>query len=88
MRLLLGQRAVMRSCPRNAARVDAPLLLLQGAGDALVDPRGSDEILAAARSADKAKVVAPLGGHGASAVETSVEPVLRWLRAHGPAPGR
>lgn len=87
MRFLLGQRAVMKACPRNAARVGAPLLLVQGAGDALVDPRGNDEILAAARSADKARLVAPEGGHGASAVETSVQALIRWLQAHRPAPG-
>jgi len=87
MRFLLGQRAVMKACPRNAAAVHAPLLLVQGAGDALVDPRGSDEILAAAGTADKVKLVAARGGHGASAVETIVEALLAWLRARRPSRG-
>jgi alpha-beta hydrolase superfamily lysophospholipase len=92
MRYLLAQRAVMNACLVNAAAVDAPLLLVQGAEDALVDPRGNDEILAAARTADKAKLVTTRGAHGSSAVETSVEELLRWLQAHrqdgGPRPGR
>jgi len=82
LRYLLAQRAVMNACPRNAAAIDAPLLLVEGAEDALVDPRGNDEILAAARSADKTKLVAPRGAHGASAVETTVDELLRWLLAH------
>jgi alpha-beta hydrolase superfamily lysophospholipase len=82
MRYLLAQREVMNACPRNAALVDAPLLLVQGAEDRLVDPRGNEEILAAARTADKTRLVAPRGAHGASAVETVVEELVRWLGAH------
>jgi alpha-beta hydrolase superfamily lysophospholipase len=85
LRYLLAQRAVMNACLENAAAVDAPLLLVQGAEDALVDPAGNDEILAAARTADKARLVAPRGAHGSSAVETVVEELLRWLQAHRPA---
>ncbi len=81
MRYLLAQREVMTACPANAAAVDAPLLLVQGAADALVDPAGNDEILAAARTADKARLVAARGGHGSSSVETTVEELLRWLQA-------
>lgn len=82
IRYLLAQRRVMRACAANAARIEAPLFLVQGANDALVDPAGNQQILAAAKSADKTLIVAPRGGHGASAVETSVEPLLTWLRAH------
>jgi acylglycerol lipase len=82
MRYLLAQREVMNACPRNAAAIDAPLLLVQGAEDALVDPRGNDEILASARTADKVRLVAARGAHGSSAVETIVEELLQWLRAH------
>lgn len=86
MRYLLAQRAVMNACLENAAAVDAPLLLIQGAEDALVDPGGNEAILAAARTVDKVRLVAPRGGHGASAVETVVEALLRWLQAHRPGP--
>jgi acylglycerol lipase len=82
LRYLLAQREVMTSCVKNAAAIDAPLLLVQGAEDALVDPRGNDEILAAARTADKVKLVAARGAHGSSAVETVVEELIRWLQAH------
>jgi acylglycerol lipase len=82
MRYLLSQREVMTSCLKNAAAVGAPLLLVQGAEDALVDPRGNDEILAAAGTTDKMKLVAPRGAHGSSAVETSVAELLQWLRSH------
>jgi len=82
MRYLMAQREVMNACVKNAAAVDAPLLLVQGAEDALVDPRGNDEILAAARTADRVKLLAPRGAHGSSAVETVVEELVRWLEAH------
>jgi alpha-beta hydrolase superfamily lysophospholipase len=84
MRYMLAQREVMNACAENAAVVDAPLLIVQGAGDALVDPRGNDEILAAAATTDKAKLVAAQGAHGSSAVETVVEELVKWLRAHHP----
>lgn len=82
MRLMTAQQKVMRRCPSNAARTDAPLLVIQGAQDALVDPRGTDEILAAAKSRDTTKQVAAAGGHGTSAVETMVEPIVGWLMTH------
>jgi acylglycerol lipase len=82
MRYMLAQREVMNGCLKNAAAIDAPLLLVQGAEDALVDPRGNDEILAAARTADKVKLVAARGAHGSSAVETIVDELLQWLRSH------
>lgn len=82
LRHLLGQRRVMMACARNAARVTAPLLLVEGARDALVDRRGNDEILAAAGSADATRLVAEDGAHGATSVETVVEPLLAWLVRH------
>ncbi len=82
MRFLMAQQKVMRRCPQNAAATTAPLLLIQGAQDALVDPRGTDEILAAAASPDKTLQVPPQGGHGSSAVETQVQPIVAWLLAH------
>jgi alpha-beta hydrolase superfamily lysophospholipase len=81
MRFMLAQKQVMDRCAANAAVSAAPLLLVQGANDALIDPRGGDEILAAAKGGDKAKLTAPNGGHGSSAVETMVEPIVSWLQA-------
>jgi len=82
LRYLTGQRKVMKRCPKHAEAVRAPLLLVQGAHDGLVDPESFDELLAAATVPDKRKLVAPAGGHGSSAVETMVEPLVEWLTAH------
>ncbi len=82
MRYLLAQNQVMNACLQNTAVVKAPLLLIQGAEDVLVDPRGNEEIMAAARMADKMKLVAPKGGHGSSAVETMVDELVAWIGAH------
>lgn len=79
LRFLLGQRRVMGACARNAARVRSPVLLVEGAHDALVDPRGNAEIVAAARGT---RLVAVDGAHGATAVETMIEPLLDWLGRH------
>lgn len=84
MRYLLAQRQVMDRCATNAALTSAPVLLLQGDQDLMVDPRGNDEILAAARNRDTTKLVVAGGGHGSSSVETMVEPLVAWLRAHLP----
>lgn len=81
MRYLLAQRDVMNRCPENAAHIAAPFLLLEGALDALVDPRGSDEILAAVKGSDVTRLRAPEGAHGSSAVETMVGPLLEWIIA-------
>ncbi len=87
MRAMFGERAVMGDCERNAAALEVPLLLVQGARDALVDPAGSDAILAAARVPDKTKLVAESGAHGASAVETETRALVAWLERHrAPAP--
>lgn len=82
MRTLFAQRAVMDRCVENAGRTTAPLLVVEGAHDALVDPHGTDELVAAARDAERLK--APDGGHGSSAVETEVTSILRWLSRHAP----
>lgn len=85
MRYLLAQKQVMDRCASNAAATSAPVLLLQGEQDLMVDPRGNDEILAAAQSRDTTKLVVAGGGHGSSSVETMVEPIVGWLRAHLPS---
>jgi len=84
LRYLSAQREVMNRCPRNLAAVRAPLLLVQGAHDALVDPASFDDLLAGARVSDKRKLVAPDGGHGSSAVETVVPPIVEWFTSHAP----
>jgi alpha-beta hydrolase superfamily lysophospholipase len=82
LRYLLAQRKVMNRCPQNMAAVKTPLLLVQGAHDALVDPASIDALLSAAQVSDKRKLIAPDGGHGASAVETMVQPLVAWFTAH------
>ena len=82
LRYLSAQRTVMNRCPQNVAAVDAPLLLVQGAHDVLVDPASFDALLRAARAADKHKLVAPDGGHGSSAVETIVRQLMAWFTSH------
>ena len=79
MRYLLAQRKVMDGCAGNIALTDAPVLLVQGAADAQVDPKGNDELLAVSKSADKRKLVAPRAGHGSSAVESVISPLVDWL---------
>ncbi|MGC4118611.1 MAG: alpha/beta fold hydrolase [Myxococcales bacterium] len=79
MRYLMAQKKVMDACAPNLAAADVPVLIVQGAADALVDPKGNDELLAAARSTDKRKLVAPFAGHGSSAVESMISPLVDWL---------
>ena len=86
MRAMFGERSVIADCEKNAAALEVPLLLVQGERDALVDPSGSDAILAAARVADKTKLSAPRGAHGATAVETVVGDLVAWLERHRAAP--
>ncbi len=76
LRYLLAQRRVMDRSVTNAKATDAPLLLIQGARDWVVDPTGNDALLAAARTTDKVKVIAADGAHGSTAVETMVDPDL------------
>jgi alpha-beta hydrolase superfamily lysophospholipase len=82
LRYLKAQRGVMNRCKKNIARIRSPLLLVLGAQDALVKPASVDELLEAAKVSDKRKLVAPDGGHGSSAVETMVQPLLDWVAAH------
>jgi alpha-beta hydrolase superfamily lysophospholipase len=82
LRYLFAERKIMKRCPKNVAAVQAPLLLVQGAHDALVDPTSFDELLRAAQVSDKQKLVAPDGGHGSSAVETMVQPLVEWFVSH------
>lgn len=81
LRYLLAQSKVMARCPTNAKKVRAPLLMVEGRHDALVDPSGTAELFAMVPGPDKVKLVASDGGHGSSAVETLVEPILGWLEA-------
>lgn len=81
MRMLLAQKRLMDRLPANVAALDVPVLVVQGAYDALVDPQGNDELLACAKAPGSVKLCVPDGGHGSSAVETAVEPLVRWLEA-------
>lgn len=82
MRFMFAQKKVMDRCLNNVAAVHAPLLLVQGSQDSLVDPSGNTEILQAAPDTSKTLLIAPLGGHGASAVETKAGEIVAWLREH------
>jgi pimeloyl-ACP methyl ester carboxylesterase len=81
MRMLLAQKRVMDRLPENVGALTAPVLILEGAHDALIDPAGNNELLARAAVTGSTKVVAPDGGHGSSAVETTVESLVGWLEA-------
>ncbi|MFO0588126.1 MAG: alpha/beta fold hydrolase [Polyangiaceae bacterium] len=87
MRYLMAQKKVMDDCAANIAVTDVPVLLVQGAADALVDPKGNDELLAMARSTDRRKLVAPRAGHGSSAVESMIPELVDWLSRHVPTSG-
>lgn len=78
MRFLLAQAKVMDRCLENAKRLDAPVLVVEGTHDVLVDPAGTQELFDAIPSG-KQRLVAPEGGHGSSAVETQVEAIVEWL---------
>jgi alpha-beta hydrolase superfamily lysophospholipase len=84
LRYLLAQRKIMNRCLQNLVKVQAPLILVQGAHDALVDPASFDVFLSEARVVDKRKLIAPDGGHGSSAVETMVAPLVEWFISHTP----
>lgn len=79
IRMLLALRRLMRRLPANVAALDVPVLLVQGAHDALVDPRSNDAWFAGAKAAGSVTVIAPDGGHGASAVETVAGTLVQWL---------
>lgn len=81
MRAMSAEGALMKRCAENARGVHAPVLLISGQKDALVDPAGSAELFAAAASRDKQRLTSP-AGHGSRAVETVVEPLVKWFEAH------
>ncbi|MDP1823399.1 MAG: alpha/beta fold hydrolase [Archangium sp.] len=82
LRYLMAQSKVMERCPTNAKKLTAPLLMVEGRHDALVDPSGTAELFAAVPGSDKVKLVADEGGHGSSAVETRVASIVEWLSDH------
>jgi alpha-beta hydrolase superfamily lysophospholipase len=79
MRYLLAEQQVLKNSEVAIARIDAPVLFVEGVHDGLVDPTGTDALFRSAKSTDKARLTAPDGGHGSSAVETMVAPILEWL---------
>lgn len=81
MRYMSEQRRAMDRIPEHLAKLEVPLLLLQGARDDLVDPQSIDELLQRSASKDKRILIAPDGGHGSSTVETQVDAVRAWLLA-------
>lgn len=81
LRQLAAQRRLMNRCADHLAQVRAPVLLVQGRHDVLVDPRSYPQLVAAAVNTTAEHLLAPDGGHGASAVETMVEPLLAWIVA-------
>ncbi len=85
MRFMTAEQRVLQASKQAIASVDAPLLIVEGAHDALIDPAGTDELFALARSPDKRRLSAPDGGHGPSAVETMTDPLVDWLLAHADA---
>lgn len=84
MRYMTAQKEVMDRSAANAACVTAPLVIVQGAHDQLVDPQGNDEIFEAVKTRDKVKRIAPAGAHGSSAVETMASDLIRWMEEHLP----
>lgn len=84
LRMLLAQKRVMNRLLGNVASLDAPVLIVQGARDGLVDPAGHDVLIAKARATGSAKVIVADGGHGSSAVENAVEPIVRWIEEGSP----
>jgi alpha-beta hydrolase superfamily lysophospholipase len=84
MRYLAAQGALMARCCDNAARTVSPLLVVQGAQDALIEPGSLDALLERAPARDKQKLVVAEGGHGSSAVELAVDELVAWFLAHSP----
>lgn len=79
MRAMASEGAVMDRCATNAAASRAPLLLLQGEEDGLVDPKGNDELLARSAATEKRRVLVPDAGHGSSTVEAAVQVIVPWV---------
>lgn len=86
MRYMSAQGGIMDACDENIGAVDRPILLVQGAFDALVDPKGNDELLSLAKNSNKQKLIAANAGHGSSAVESMIPQLLGWLSKLAPEP--
>ncbi len=78
MASMTAARKIMTAAPRNAARLSAPGLIVEGTRDLLIDPAGTDEIAAAwgGRGAERIRVD---GAHGRSSALAGMETILRWL---------
>ncbi|HRZ88314.1 MAG TPA: alpha/beta fold hydrolase, partial [Spirochaetia bacterium] len=78
MASMTAARKIMTAAPRNAARLSAPGLIVEGKRDLLIDPAGTDEISAAwgGRGAERIRVD---GAHGRSSALAGMETILRWL---------
>lgn len=79
MRTMIGAKRIMDRSAANAARIDAPLLLVEGALDELIDPQGSREIYEAWKGRDRERFVAQDAGHGRRAVLEAMEAIIDWL---------
>ncbi len=78
MASMTAARKIMSAAPRNAGRLAAPVLILEGSRDLLIDPAGTDEIAAAwgGRSIERVRVD---GAHGRSSALAGMEAILGWL---------
>ena len=84
LQTMMLARDVMDELPANAARCDAPLLLLHGLLDPLVDPSGHAVIVDAWKAADKQKLELPHGAHGYSTVLDALPQLTQWVVQHTP----
>jgi|GEM_PF-2819572 len=78
MASMTAARKIMSAAPRNAARLSAPGLILEGARDLLIDPAGTDEI-ASAWGGSGAERVRVDGAHGLSSTLSGMEAIIEWL---------
>ena len=78
MATMTAARKIMTASPRNAARLSAPGLLVEGERDLLIDPAGTDEIAAAwaGRGAERLRVD---GAHGRSSALAAMVSIITWL---------
>lgn len=84
MHTMMLARDVMEALPANASRCNAPLLLLNGMKDPLVDPSGHDVIVNAWKGPDKRRVDVPDGAHGYSTVVDALPQLSQWVVEHLP----
>ncbi|NLJ47153.1 MAG: alpha/beta hydrolase [Treponema sp.] len=78
MASMTAARRIITAAPRNAGRLSAPGLIVEGKRDLLIDPAGTDEIAAAwgGRSIERVRVD---GAHGRSSALAGMEAILGWL---------